>query len=134
MYWIDRKWDILAIYLKLLQVSALTAVSFFFNFVTYTSAYANQPAQTMDEVYSLSLEELMQIEVVSKTKESVSNSPALVSTYHAEQLLGLGLHSLKDFLHFVPGLEINETLNGGSVIQIRGLPSASNQKILFFIK
>ena len=84
-----------------------------------------------DDLFSLSLEELMSIEVVSKKSERITQTPAIASSYSAEKLHDLGLRTLKDMLDFIPGIEINESLNSGSLVSIRGVPADSNQKVLF---
>ncbi|MDX1451652.1 MAG: TonB-dependent receptor [Oleiphilaceae bacterium] len=85
------------------------------------------------QLFELPLQDLLNISVVSKQSESVARSPGVVSTYRAQDLKALGLHSLGDFIHFVPGVEINEQINRLSVVQIRGLPANSDQKILFMV-
>ncbi len=90
-------------------------------------------ADPEQDLFSLPLQELLNISVVSKQSEAIRNSPGIVSRYEAEDLKAMGLNTLKDFLHFVPGVEINAQINRLSVAQIRGLPANSNQKILFML-
>ena len=94
---------------------------------------AGGKSASIDKFLSMSLEELLSVKVVSKQNESVIASPGVVSTYYREQLQNLGLHNLREFLHFVPGIEVNETLTGTTLIQIRGLPNKTNQKVLFLL-
>lgn len=85
------------------------------------------------DLFSLPLQDLLNISVVSKQPESIRTSPGVVSRYSAADLKAMGLNSLEEFLHFVPGLEINAQINRLSVLQLRGLPADSNQKILFMV-
>ena len=98
-----------------------------------SSIAASKTSSDLEEVLSMSLETLLSINVVSKQDESVINSPGIVSTYYRKHLQNLGLHNLRDFLHFVPGVEINETMTGTTLVQIRGLPNKTNQKVLFLL-
>ncbi len=58
------------------------------------------------ELFEMDLEELMDIEVTvaSINPESLSETPAIVSSYSAKDLERMGLRSFRDFLSFVPGL------------------------------
>lgn len=81
----------------------------------------------------MSLQQLLNVTVVSKHSESIARSPGVVSGYDARELEALGLRTLTDFLHFVPGIELNERLHELRTVQIRGLPGKSNQKVLFML-
>ncbi len=107
---------------------------FVFLTVSASSAQADSRASPQIEtMFTLSLEELMSIRVVSKKEENIGQSPAIVSTYSREHLHALGLSNLRDVLHFVTSIEAIEDTNGTTVFQIRGLPSDSNQKNLFLL-
>lgn len=103
-----------------------------FFFLPSLNAHSEEAFNERD-IFSLPFEQLLSINVVSKKDERVAQSPAVVSTYSVTQLERLGLSSLKEFLHFVTGIEVNEALTGRSYVQIRGLPGDSNQKVLFLL-
>ena len=84
-------------------------------------------------LFNLPLDQLLNISVVSKESESFASSPGVVTAYDARELEALGLKNLIDFIHFVPGIEINEQLSELRTVQIRGLPANSNQKVLFML-
>jgi outer membrane cobalamin receptor len=88
---------------------------------------------TKDDLFNMSLLQLLNVTVVSKQNESIASSPGVVSAYDARELEALGLRNLIDFIHFVPGIEINERLGELRTVQIRGLPGNSNQKVLFML-
>lgn len=97
-----------------------------------TPTWANS-IDANDDIFSMSLLQLLNVTVVSKESESIANSPAVVTAYDARELEALGLRNLIDFIHFVPGIEINQRLGELRTVQIRGLPGNSNQKVLFML-
>lgn len=86
-----------------------------------------------DLLYDLSLEDLMQVRVISKKVESISQTPGTVSTYYPDQLRELGLHSFEEILSFAAGVEVNRSIRGDTPVQINGLADTHNQKVLFLI-
>jgi outer membrane receptor for ferrienterochelin and colicin len=97
----------------------------------YSPLATETESNNMVDLSSLSLEELMHIKVVSLEEERIRYSPSIVSTYTAKDLNRLGLHTFKDFISFVPSVEVNDTLFGNHTIQVPGLSDSYNQKILF---
>jgi len=85
------------------------------------------------DVFELSLQQLMQVEVVSGVSETISLSPGTVSSYYPEQLKKIGLHSLVDIVGFATNTQINRSQQGSPVIQVRGLSDPYNQKVLFLL-
>lgn len=67
------------------------------------NAYANQ----RDELFSLSLEELLSIEItsVSNTAEQLENAAASVYIFERQQFEALGIHNLIDLLRYAPSVE-----------------------------
>ncbi|MDQ7043826.1 MAG: TonB-dependent receptor [Sulfurimonas sp.] len=89
-----------------------------------------------DELFELSLEELMDIEVttVSQKKEKVSDSLAIVSVMTAKQLKQTGALTLYEAISFLPGVQLNESFIGYTVLTFRGItPGLYNNKVLFMI-
>jgi outer membrane cobalamin receptor len=85
------------------------------------------------DLFGLSVAELMQVEIVSLSKESISQSPGIVSSYTSEELKNMGFTSLGDFLSFVPGVEVNKSIVGINVVHIRGISDSFNQKVLLLL-
>lgn len=86
-----------------------------------------------NDLFALSLEELLQVNVVSKSKETINTSPGIVSVYYSQQLQSLGINSIEDILSFSLGLSIDYNLTGSSIFSLRGLSDARNQKILLLV-
>lgn len=98
-----------------------------------THAEENSPPNI--DLFDLELSELLQIEVsvASTESESISETPAVVSRYEVADLERLGLHSLEDFLSFIPGVVIQKPRHGKSTVMVRGIAEAFNQKMLLLI-
>ncbi len=85
------------------------------------------------ELFALTFEELLQVNVVSGKTEAIVASPGVVSVYDADHLVSLGLYTLPDMLAFATGVEVNDTITGARSIQIRGMSDANNQKVLMLL-
>ncbi|OUR98717.1 hypothetical protein A9Q84_04705 [Halobacteriovorax marinus] len=73
------------------------------------------------------------VDVASINKESISETPAIVTRYSRFDLEKLGARSIKDMLNLVPGVTALEGQIGTSPIMIRGSVEGFNQKVLFLI-
>ncbi|HIC43348.1 MAG TPA: hypothetical protein EYO73_03375, partial [Sulfurimonas sp.] len=90
----------------------------------------------LDKPVLLSLEELMNIEITtaSHEKEKTSESLAIVSVLTSTQLEQMGAINLYEALSFLPGIQLNETYIGYTVLTFRGInPGLYNNKALFMI-
>ena len=90
----------------------------------------------MEALFNLSLEELMNVEVTtaSQEKETLLETPAIVSVITAHQLKDWGVQNVYEALSFLPGIVINETYMGNTVVTFRGVtPGLFNNKALFMI-
>lgn len=106
-----------------------------FLFVSLSSLLFSNSAK-LDNLFDLSLEELMNVEVttVSQEKEKASEALAVVSVLTAAQLKQMGALTLYEALSFLPGIQINETYMGYSVLTFRGVtPGLYNNKVLFMV-
>jgi outer membrane cobalamin receptor len=96
-----------------------------------TSLQANEA-----DLFSLSLEELMQVEIytASQEMETAAESPATTSVITAKQLKEWGVLSLHDVMSFLPGIVKNETYLGQTTQTFRGVtPGIFNNKSLYLI-
>ena len=91
---------------------------------------------SVDDLFNLSLEELMKIEVVTASgeKETTSESISIISVITATQLKQMGVLNLYEAISFLPGVQVNETYIGYTVITFRGVtPGLFNNKALFML-
>lgn len=80
-----------------------------------------------DELFDLSLEELMNIEIVSASKKAESLFDAPVSSYiiSKEEILNSGATSVPDALKLCPDVIVREHTNGVYDVHLRGMDNIS---------
>ncbi|MEQ8924434.1 MAG: TonB-dependent receptor [Fulvivirga sp.] len=78
--------------------------------------------QEEEDIFELSLEELMDIDIysVSKKAESLFDAPLSSSTLTKEEIYNAGATSIPEALRLVPGLIVREMTNGSYDIHLRG--------------
>ncbi len=82
-------------------IGCMTLAAFFCGSIS--SAAMAQPS----DLFSLSLEELMQVKITSatRTEESLRTAPSSVSVFTREQISQLGVDYLHEILNYVPGFQ-----------------------------
>ena len=114
---------------KLLGVLLLVA--------TLHTAFAQEITLDTDSVdfYTLSLEELMNIRVVSSTKTEMSmqKAPSVIRLFTKSDINEHGFQTLREVLDQVPGFEIQEFRAGHQLTWVRGVQSRYNNKVLLLI-
>ncbi|MBN2069893.1 MAG: TonB-dependent receptor [Candidatus Krumholzibacteriota bacterium] len=93
-------------------------------------------AEDTEEIVDMSLEELLNIKIsiASQSEETITDSPAIVSTINMEDMKTFGVRTLKDALAHVPGIVIQDAPVGTISIMIRGLSETFNQKVFFLLE
>lgn len=101
------------------------------------TGYAQQITLDNDSVdyYALSLEELMNITVVSSTKTEMSmqKAPSVIRLFTKSDIAEHGYQTLREVLDQVPGFEIQEYRAGHQLTWVRGVQSRYNNKVLLLI-
>ena len=87
------------------------------------------------DVFDLSLEELkdLTITVTSKTEETLSQSPGIVSVIDFSELRAMGIRTLKDALSLIVNVKATEGTFGTTNIEIRGITDEWNHTLLVLI-
>ncbi|HSZ71620.1 MAG TPA: TonB-dependent receptor [Cytophagaceae bacterium] len=82
-----------------------------------------QVADSTTTMTDLSLEELMNVQVVSASKksESVFEAPLSIGSVSREEIQRSGVTSIVEALRLIPGLLVTEMSNGNYQVDIRGL-------------
>ncbi|MFO7862605.1 MAG: TonB-dependent receptor plug domain-containing protein [Salinivirgaceae bacterium] len=85
-------------------------------------AFSQTDDESLTDMYSMSLEDLMDIEinVASKNKSSLRESPGVISVITAEQIQKMGARDLIDVLRLVPGFQFGVDVQGVVGVGIRG--------------
>lgn len=93
----------------------------------------NEPAETVGGLFALSLDELMDIEVISVTRtkgQNVFTSPAAIYVITQEDIQRSGLRSLPEVLRLAPGVQVSRIRSDQWVISIRGFAERFADKLL----
>ena len=99
------------------------------------TALGGQPGRQVQDLKTLSLEELMQIDVttVSREPERRIDTPAAVSVITSEDIRRYGVDTLADALRLADSISVSR-FNGGSwAITTRGFSAITNNKLLVMI-
>jgi len=98
----------------------------------FVLSYLNTFAQEDVDLFSMSLEELMNIEVTtaSKKAQKISDAPATVISYSAAQIELHGWRDLKDLFRALTGVDVSYDVQGEvkTLVTFRGVQG--NQKVL----
>jgi iron complex outermembrane receptor protein len=90
-----------------------------------------EPGET-DDLTSMSLEDLMTIQItsVSKQKQTVAQAPAAVTAIGQEEIRRSGLNSIPELLRLVPGLDVARINASHWAISSRGFNELYSSKLL----
>lgn len=86
-------------------------------FSAISDAAFSASANNMDDLFNLSLEELVNIKITSATRheESLSSVPAAITVYSREQIRALGIDNLTTLMNFVPGFQSQRNDTAGFI-------------------
>lgn len=103
-------------------------VRFIFIIVLAFSVNLYSQDQDLEELLGLTLEELMDIEVVTATKvyQKISSVPATVRVITAEDIKEKGYLTLEEAVSNLPGFQFRNILGFNSYVFLRGVPSQNN--------
>ncbi|MGJ8679567.1 TonB-dependent receptor plug domain-containing protein [Paraglaciecola sp.] len=101
--------------------------------IVYTCSVSSKEIEDTDQLFTLSLSELMHVSVASKSKQKINYSPSIVSVYLVEQLERFGINSFEGVLDFALNVTLDPGLSGSNIVGIRGLSDARNQKMLLLV-
>jgi outer membrane receptor for ferrienterochelin and colicins len=117
-----------------LQVLSLGLILYFNSYLTLSV----QDKVILNELIGMSLAELLQVEVdvASKSSETIFDAPSSVTVYTRQELLNMGITSVEEALNYIPGfIGTREIVFGsGYMVSARGMttPQAS-YNVLFMI-
>ena len=94
-------------------------------------APSDKPLQS-DDLFKMSLEDLMNIEItsVSKQKQKVSQAPAAVSVITQDDIRRSGLNSIAELLRLSPGLDVARVTGSVTAVSSRGFNDVYANKLL----
>ncbi len=123
---------------KVARGIATVAVSLCILIVAYRSHAApgdQGDALSTSSLKTLSIEDLMNLEVtsVSKTSEHVSDAAAAIYVITREEILNSGARSLPDILRLAPNLQVAQITSTSFAITARGFNGPAASKLLVLI-
>lgn len=86
-------------------------------------------------IFDLDIEELLNYNVESATKSSVSvqKAPSVVRMFTKDDFIKYGFTTIQDVLNTIPGMQIQEYRAGHQLVWIRGVQARYNNKVLMLI-
>lgn len=111
------------------------ALAFFMSFFLAPCSIAAGQASNEKDVWDMSLQDLLNLSVDSTTKSSISiqKAPGVVRAFSRREIEQYGFLTLRDLLLHVPGIQLDESRNGHTLVFIRGVQSRYNSKVLLLI-
>ncbi len=87
------------------------------------------------DLFDLSLEELLNVKVYSPTKSNISiqKSPGVIRVFTQKDFERFGFRTLKDVLATVPGIQLPQTYKNHHAIWVRGIQTRYNSKVLLIV-
>jgi iron complex outermembrane receptor protein len=100
-----------------------------------STSTAQQAPKEEDELFEMSIEELMEVEVtsVSKKKDKLFTTPAAITVITAEEIQRSGHQSIPEVLRMVPGLNVAKVNSNSWAISSRGFDKLYSEGILVMI-
>ncbi|NMM49002.1 TonB-dependent receptor plug domain-containing protein [Marinigracilibium pacificum] len=112
---------------SLLRINFLLLISFF-------SSVAQDADNGEKDLFDMSLEELMEVEIFSASKKSESSFDAPLSStvITSEEIQSYGATTIEEALRLVPGLVVREESNGNFDVHVRGNESLPPGNFTFY--
>lgn len=100
------------------HITACFLLSFIF-----LQIYGQEVDTSMEAIYAMSFEELLdtKVTIATKSDQRISESPAIVSVITAEDIKNMGARQLEDVLRTIPGFELRKKYNGFYGLEVRGV-------------
>jgi len=89
----------------------------------------------LESVLDKTIEELMntKVSIATKSEKRLSESPAIISVFTAEEMKNFGARDLRDVLRIVPGFQLGMRDLGYTTIGIRGITTPNSEKVKIMI-
>lgn len=107
----------------------------FFAIAAVLCSAATQAQETVEDYFDLSIEELVNILVVSpsKSEQSLRGVAAAIHVVTAEEIERMGVTTLPEVLRFVPGMIVSRLDSSNWAVSARGLAHHFSDKLLVLV-
>ena len=104
-------------------------------FMISVSLFMQGGARASEDVFSMSLDELMNVEVVTASRKSEELQHSVATTYvvTGDEIRAMGARNIYDALKHVPGLTYARNKGGANRISLRGAGSEYSSQIVFML-
>jgi len=87
------------------------------------------------DLFELSLEDLVKVEIATKQKQTIYASPSSVYVISRQQIKSMGIQNLQNLLNFIPGFQSTRDIEQGTAnrISARGRSTALSESVLVHI-
>jgi len=87
------------------------------------------------DLFELSLEDLVKVEIATKQKQTIYASPSSVYVISRQQIKSMGIQKLQTLLNFIPGFQSTRDIEQGTAnrISARGRSTALSESVLVHI-
>ncbi|MCP4352382.1 MAG: TonB-dependent receptor [Desulfobacterales bacterium] len=87
-----------------------------------------------DDLFDLSLEELVKVYIATKTETAVEEAPSIISVITGDEIRNMGARNIIDVLRTVPGFDLShQGIYPMHMTYIRGITSISSEKLKVMI-
>lgn len=106
----------------------------FFSVVSH-GVWSAESSVKLDPIFSLSLEELTEVKIITLTRQPENLSRSFASTYviSSSELTQLGARTIYDALQHIPGINKGVGQFGEHTLALRGVRSSYSEKILILM-
>ncbi len=89
----------------------------------------------VEKLFSMSIEELMNVKVYSATKthKKIGEAPSIITVITTAEIEEMGARTLSDVLKMTAGIQILNRRNGRDMVWMRGVTTGYNTKVLLLI-
>jgi iron complex outermembrane receptor protein len=111
-------------------------IAFFFLAAAGATGFtAKAPAQSIQDMQHMSIEDLANIEIssVSKTAQALSDAPAAVYVITHNDIMRSGATSMPDILRLAPNLQVADVTSNSYAVSARGFNGTAASKLLVLI-
>ncbi|MCK5328495.1 MAG: TonB-dependent receptor [Candidatus Latescibacteria bacterium] len=118
-----------------MKIMSKTSAFFSIFSVCVLASVPSSSAQEVEAYFKMSIEELMNVEVVSATKthRKISEAPSTIISITGREMEEMGARTLSDVLKMMTGIQILNRRNGRDMVWIRGVTTGYNTRVLLLI-
>ncbi len=93
-----------------------------FGFIVTPILFANERDEKNEDIFNMSLEELIEVKVATRTKLSIKDAPSIISVITGKEIENMGARNLEDIIKIIPGFDaVVDPKYATSQVAVRGI-------------